>query len=316
MVKFKENTFVKGNYEELMEIAKAIEEKGATVNYYGANSGSNHLWYDRNQWGFSSSLDRFCEHGLTKSQLYEAYGIVDFSILNDTDVFYIETFDCGKWLYQGLNPSEHCERISVYLDGFSINKDIGKLTDKENVKLVRLATTEEIEPYKKHFKLQNMEKKPKFKKGDTVRCIGENKITIHGEESSGWEKEKEFVIDRVSSWTAGNVYFPETGHGVWEEHLELVTNETRQIQITRETAVEWFNSTDEILKQLALSAFPELDEYTPKNGDLCLFSITQERRDNNLGTISFFDKIENGMFKSVDGCRFNYCKKIKTIEFY
>ena len=28
MITFKENTFVKGNYDELMEMAKAIEEKG------------------------------------------------------------------------------------------------------------------------------------------------------------------------------------------------------------------------------------------------------------------------------------------------
>lgn len=75
-ITFKEKTFIKGTYYELMEMAKAIEEKGAEV-YYSEDKKSNHLWwsYTLNCWYFEEDLSRLCDHELTKSQLYEAYGI-------------------------------------------------------------------------------------------------------------------------------------------------------------------------------------------------------------------------------------------------
>lgn len=319
MITFKENTFVKGTYDELMEMAKAIEEKGGKIKWDLLSKDSNHLWFGTFQksWEFDNNLQRKCYHELTKSQLYEAYGIVDFSILNESDVFYVEFINGEKWLYQGENPLNFCKRKSVDLLGkHTYSGDSGCLESRKNrYKLIRLATTEEIEPYKEHFKLNNMEKQPKFKEGDTVRCIGEDgDIT-----SSGWKKGKEFIVDEIILHNRP-LYFPKEGAGVWEEHLELVsTTETRPIKISKETATHWYNGEDNELKQLAIQTYPELDEASPKVGDLCLFRDDESDLNKGIGLIGTLkSQLSNNEFKfqREEGGVWKYCKKIKSIELY
>lgn len=255
MITFKENTFVKGNYDELTEMAKAIEDNGGKIMYSDSDSNNfNHLWWYKKaeSWIFGSRLNELCDHELTKAQLYEAYGIVDFSILNETDVFYVETMS-DKYLIQGKHPFEIGERIVVVLSSDSIFTDNNSYfqSDKSRYKLIRLATPQEIEPYKEHFKLNNME--------------------------------------------------------------------TRPIQISQETATRWYNGEDNELKQLAIQTYPELDEATPKVGDLCLFSDNEKELNQGIGrTGTLKSSLSNGEFKfeRKEGCKWKFCKKIKSIEFY
>lgn len=194
--KFKENTFVKGNYNELMEMAKAIEEKGAEIRY-NRDENSNHLWWSDyfNRWYFGNDLIYYFDHEITKSQLFEAYGVVD--------------------------------------------------TKTETEKLL--------------------------------------------------EKDE---------------------HGFYKSIL-FENMETRPIQISKETATRWYNGEDNELKQLAIQTYPELDEATPKAGDLCLFEDNEVLFGKNIGlTGTLKCHFSNGTFERQEGGRWKFCKKIKSIEFY
>lgn len=317
-VTFKENTFVKGTPDELKELAKKIEAKGAEFNWGSFTDKVNHLWWFdlENYWTFSSSLYRSCHHELTHYELLEAYEIYepDFSILNETDVFFLELKGGYNWLYQGNNLYEDGYGVHVSLVTNSVYKK-RLLTKKEDTKLIRLATPEEIAPYAEHFKIETMKKEPKFKVGDTVRCVGEsNKNQVNFGPSAGWKKDKEFIVDRIEG-TLENIYFPEKGHGVCESQLELVETDKRPIEITKETAREWLQSGNGTLKKLALQAFPELDEEIPKIGDLCLFSDNKENIESISCIIGTLEGItEDGRFNRKDGRLWKYCRKIKTLE--
>jgi len=70
----------------------------------------------------------------------------------------------------------------------------------------------------------------KFKKGDKVRCI-----PFTGHKGLGWKECLEFTIDycKPADQFTGPVYFPNEGHGVYEEALELVDEQTKTGTMTK-----------------------------------------------------------------------------------
>lgn len=77
---------------------------------------------------------------------------VDFSILNDNDVFFIYSAmkDIkGRFVFKGINPfTEKVKNIDLDVED---SYGVQRLCDKENVLELRLATPEESELFYKHF---------------------------------------------------------------------------------------------------------------------------------------------------------------------
>lgn len=101
---------------------------------------------------------------------------VDFSILNDTDIFYV---DCiSAWLNKGdIYKTDNNKSLDIKeLDTYENNK----LTTKENVRALRLATEEEIELFYKYFP-----EEPRPKKSKTKVII--DHLTIKDMQEAGWK---------------------------------------------------------------------------------------------------------------------------------
>ena len=88
----------------------------------------------------------------------------------------------------------------------------------------------------------------KFKIGDKVRCI-----LSTGRQGSGWKECLEFTIDHYtpSDHFTPRVYFPREGHGVYEEALELVEENVKELpksfackntdEVLWKKYIAWFN---------------------------------------------------------------------------
>lgn len=75
---------------------------------------------------------------------------IDFDIINDTDVFYVETIGGNKWLMQG-KPFERCEDNKILNKSTKYKHIKEKLCSKESVTALRKATKEEEQLFYKHF---------------------------------------------------------------------------------------------------------------------------------------------------------------------
>lgn len=78
--------------------------------------------------------------------------LVDFSIINDKEIFFIELYNYPSWLYQGKNPLESVACVYVCIHSGCVYKGGRLHIDKSSYKTIRLATPEELEPFKSHFK--------------------------------------------------------------------------------------------------------------------------------------------------------------------
>lgn len=78
--------------------------------------------------------------------------LVDFSIINDKEIFFIELHGNNPILYQGKNPLENVECVSIFIHSKNVYKGGRLHSDKSSYKTIRLATPEELEPFKSHFK--------------------------------------------------------------------------------------------------------------------------------------------------------------------
>lgn len=100
---------------------------------------------------------------------------VDFSILNDTDIFYVQ---CGDpWLAKGyfLDRTKFNKHLNIHTK--NSYKD-NALCKKDSVKGLRRATLEEQELFYSHFP----EEKPKIFKTNNL-----DHLTIKDMQEAGWK---------------------------------------------------------------------------------------------------------------------------------
>lgn len=86
--------------------------------------------------------------------LDEIFGVddeIDFSILNDTDVFYVECKSGNTYLFKGKDAFTKCTQTTNILSLKDNTKSINWICENEDVKELRLATKEEIELFNQHF---------------------------------------------------------------------------------------------------------------------------------------------------------------------
>lgn len=86
--------------------------------------------------------------------LDEIFGVdneIDFSILNDTDVFYVKCDTGNDYLFKGKDAFTKCTQTTNILSLKDNTKSINWICGNEAVKELRLATKEEIELFNQHF---------------------------------------------------------------------------------------------------------------------------------------------------------------------
>lgn len=101
---------------------------------------------------------------------------VDFSILNDTDIFYV---DCiGTWLtIQGLSK-EYTNSRTICLRDQDVYR-AGRLCERNQVRELRLATKEEVKIFYRFFPEE------KHKQAKTKKIV--DHLTIKDMQEAGWK---------------------------------------------------------------------------------------------------------------------------------
>lgn len=86
--------------------------------------------------------------------LDEIFGVddeIDFSILNDTDVFYVECKSTNKYLFKGKDAFSSAIQTTKIFNFQTNGTEINWVCGNKDVKELRLATEKEIELFNQHF---------------------------------------------------------------------------------------------------------------------------------------------------------------------
>lgn len=151
---FKRGTFVEGTPDECVKMFNELEESGYEIDKSEVADKHliNHIWYTGSIWIYGCDLKNGCNFRLTQDELYKIIRKeqnLDFNILNDTDIFFIKVGKLGNdYLVQGNIPED-----VIGWSYYGKNYFEGPVCHKFQIKAIRKATPEEIEPHKNYFKL-------------------------------------------------------------------------------------------------------------------------------------------------------------------
>ena len=144
--------------------------------------------------------------------LDEIFGVddeIDFSILNDTDVFYVKCDTGNDYLFKGKDAFTKDTKTTNIVTLRDNTKSINWICENEDVKELRLATEKEIELFSQHFNLCP------YKDGELIFVKEYSKGVWHLRYATGETRNNEvaaYLYQETSGcWTTYKYHTPATG---------------------------------------------------------------------------------------------------------